>query len=261
MLIGVDGSSPRVRGKHGRRRPVVAADGLIPARAGKTEGCCSSWSPWSAHPHACGENQEFSILQVARLGSSPRVRGKPLGEHAAPGWDGLIPARAGKTPRRTRRPRMGRAHPRACGENARLVESVRNASGSSPRVRGKLSDRARGSLSGGLIPARAGKTMRLVMRRVSSAAHPRACGENHERDHILDADHGSSPRVRGKPSQRPRTSAPGRLIPARAGKTSRHQRADHHRGAHPRACGENVIAAGYRSAVEGSSPRVRGKRL
>ena len=54
---GVQGSSPRVRGKPGcplRRR---SARGLIPARAGKTEvGTLGRATP-TAHPRACGENQ------------------------------------------------------------------------------------------------------------------------------------------------------------------------------------------------------------
>ncbi len=90
------GSSPRVRGKQGRRRPGQRHEGLIPACAGKLIGCagvrvddglipacagktvniphCICEEP--ADPRACGENREIEFF----------------------GW-------------------YEQAHPRACGEN------------------------------------------------------------------------------------------------------------------------------------------------
>ena len=72
------GSSPRVRGKPTAVFRWDSGLRLIPARAGKTRSRRRRIGRGWAHPRACGENQEFGILQVARLGSSPRVRGKPL---------------------------------------------------------------------------------------------------------------------------------------------------------------------------------------
>ena len=72
---------------------------------------------------------------------------------------------------------------------------------------------------------------------------------------------GSSPRVRGKlAGALPRAPQRG-LIPARAGKTSAWPRATRSPGAHPRACGENVVRACGADGWCGSSPRVRGKHL
>ena len=51
-----------------------------------------------------------------------------------------------------------------------------------------------------------------------------------------------------------------RLIPACAGKTRRLWAWRPPSPAHPRACGENVLAASSASSTPGSSPRVRGKR-
>ena len=51
------GSSPRMRGKQGRRRPGQRHDGLIPAHAGKTPAPNSFFPPARAHPRACGENR------------------------------------------------------------------------------------------------------------------------------------------------------------------------------------------------------------
>ncbi|EFW09847.1 hypothetical protein HMPREF9005_1171 [Actinomyces sp. oral taxon 178 str. F0338] len=56
-------------------------------------------------------------MTMPRIGSSPRVRGKPRAGLQEAARGGLIPARAGKTRRATRRGWAPWAHPRACGEN------------------------------------------------------------------------------------------------------------------------------------------------
>ena len=50
------------------------------------------------------------------------------------------------------------------------------------------------------------------------------------------------------------------LIPACAGKTAAPSLLYSLSGAHPRVCGENLIALGADLSAQGSSPRVRGKR-
>ena len=50
-----------------------------------------------AHPRACGENVKSAYNWVKNLGSSPRVRGKPVMVRMFTERLGLIPARAGKT--------------------------------------------------------------------------------------------------------------------------------------------------------------------
>ena len=52
--------------------------------------------------------------------------------------------------------------------------------GSSPRVRGKPADANERTITGGLIPARAGKTPHPQRKDSRPWAHPRACGENIE---------------------------------------------------------------------------------
>ena len=152
------GSSPRVRGKRCGGRSWSRCIGLIPARAGKTAAMRLAFSETGAHPRACGENSTAALYRTAASGSSPRVRGK---RPKAPDRDarrGLIPARAGKTRRRSRRAAGSRAHPRACGENVKRAMSSPMTGGSSPRVRGKHADDALVGRMRGLIPARAGKT-------------------------------------------------------------------------------------------------------
>ena len=215
-----EGSSPRVRGKRRLGRIQARPERLIPARAGKTPRTAGRGARGRAHPRACGENSLARPWNARENGSSPRVRGKPPGRQRRPGGEGLIPARAGKTPSGRRSPRDVPAHPRACGENAAVIWMVAGPLGSSPRVRGKRGRGREGRRLRGLIPARAGKTGDARVPGVVDGAHPRACGENTEVDINATTAAGSSPRVRGKrPSLRqPRHSA--RLIPARAGKTA-----------------------------------------
>ena len=192
------GSSPRVRGKHDLHHLRCNPNGLIPARAGKTDSPGpSGWFCW-AHPRACGENKHNRYQSIPHAGSSPRVRGKrDAGRHvAAPRR--LIPARAGKTTSSSTRRRVSTAHPRACGENFRLICSLFFPTGSSPRVRGKLLTLPVTNRFRGLIPARAGKTCNQVGIKQQPRAHPRACGENRHCVSQLTPALGSSPRVRGK---------------------------------------------------------------
>ena len=214
------GSSPRVRGKRGDQGPPAGGGGLIPARAGKTGSRSQACGPAPAHPRACGENSASDPPWLGSTGSSPRVRGK-LGERpTVVGLDGLIPARAGKTPDSNRPARDQPAHPRACGENATSRRHARTAGGSSPRVRGKRPRGIPHRHPRGLIPARAGKTAPTRRRSNGSRAHPRACGENIGPGRSRRRARSSSPRVRGKRASSDRVRQPVGLIPARAGKTT-----------------------------------------
>ena len=72
-------------------------------------------------------------------------------------------------------------------------------------------------------------------------------------------DPGSSPRGRGKRDGRLGHYRPGRLIPARAGKTAWQAGGRDGDRAHPRAGGENALPSIRLRASLGSSPRGRGK--
>ena len=91
------GSSPRGRGK--QRVGTAAADmvGFIPARAGKTRASSTPLRASAVHPRAGGENNSGPTRRSARMGSSPRGRGKRCGSHDQPPCLRFIPARAGKT--------------------------------------------------------------------------------------------------------------------------------------------------------------------
>ena len=111
------GSSPRVRGKLNTLVCVRPPYGLIPACAGKTNEVETSVSVFGAHPRVCGENTRKAARHTLCPGSSPRVRGKPVGAEEVRSERRLIPACAGKTDRAEKSLALARAHPRVCGEN------------------------------------------------------------------------------------------------------------------------------------------------
>ena len=110
-----------------------------------------------------------------------------------------------------------------------------------------------------LIPAHAGKTRNGVSPASQGWAHPRSRGENDAISFREVGSPGSSPLARGKPGSTRSTRSRGRLIPARAGKTSRARSPCQHLAAHPRSRGENEIHSHAASRDGGSSPLARGK--
>ena len=253
------GSSPRVRGKPGLDAGEHGRGRLIPACAGKTCGGAPRGGVGEAHPRVCGENLIGLGSDLAATGSSPRVRGKRRGLRPQIRGRGLIPACAGKTPPQSRQGWRRPAHPRVCGENGRDCCVLMVDSGSSPRVRGKLSAPPGTTDQKGLIPACAGKTQPLQVRGDTTPAHPRVCGENRGHRAHGRGPLGSSPRVRGKRVLGFPSSHEPRLIPACAGKTRGSQSATSPTEAHPRVCGENLTTDFEFDCPSGSSPRVRGK--
>ena len=152
------------------------------------------------------------------------------------------------------------AHPRVCGENDSWVFCILEMMGSSPRVRGKQAEKLTHLQKRRLIPACAGKTSSEPSSQLCVWAHPRVCGENTDTKVRAIVGDGSSPRVRGKLPAYDQAQITSGLIPACAGKTSRHREVFPHRRAHPRVCGENLPLHRPASRQQGSSPRVRGKR-
>ena len=193
----------------------------------------------TAHPRAGGENPWAFSFRPITIGSSPRGRGKHGVQVARSFCERLIPARAGKTVTgRASSARHG-AHPRAGGENRYVRVAAIACMGSSPRGRGKHGGGCLDLRHNGLIPARAGKTHAKSEDAGKTAAHPRAGGENNVGSFERHSLAGSSPRGRGKLMRRTMRVCAGRLIPARAGKTSRSESSPPTKAAHPRAGGEN----------------------
>ena len=143
--------------------------------------------------------------------------------------------------------------------------------GSSPPVRGTLRFR-------GFIPACAGNTFYCVRAVLNIPVHPRLCGEHrctwlsspprlavHPRlcgEHIhtrrgSSPQCGSSPPVRGTPTE-PDTEGYDRFIPACAGNTWRVGPESWRWPVHPRLCGEHLWGKLLIPSFTGSSPPVRG---
>ena len=91
------GSSPRVRGKQADDIYSAYHARIIPARAGQTLSIASVICIYPDHPRACGANLTALIALLTSDGSSPRVRGKPVGRGEYDAIARIIPARAGQT--------------------------------------------------------------------------------------------------------------------------------------------------------------------
>ena len=152
--------------------------------------------------------------------------------------DGIIPAYAGSTERRRSRCTFNRDHPRVCGEHPTEHVFVREAMGSSPRMRGALCLRRQNHQVAGIIPAYAGSTSSAFVDKLFDWDHPRVCGEHEFRKIAQDTPAGSSPRMRGAPLINGAAPISIGIIPAYAGSTQRTRRSA--------------------LFVLGSSPRMRG---
>ncbi len=130
--------------------------GFIPARAGNTVGEFGRERFVAVHPRACGEHLDAVRPHAAASGSSPRVRGTPRGPGVRGRGQRFIPARAGNTYQNHASPEASAVHPRACGEHSKTPSGAEQRSGSSPRVRGTLTDALKVAGGQRFIPARAG---------------------------------------------------------------------------------------------------------
>ena len=113
----IPGSSPRMRGTLFRIWRSTLACGIIPAHAGNTRCETRCTAPHRDHPRACGEHREKDGREKTGLGSSPRMRGTPVGVGQLRGVVGIIPAHAGNTSLACIGLLAWWDHPRACGEH------------------------------------------------------------------------------------------------------------------------------------------------
>ena len=196
------GSSPRVRGT----RAEIISNGnitrIIPACAGNTGNPWFSVKLSPDHPRVCGEHGKLLQIVVQVPGSSPRVRGTRISATIPQPTQRIIPACAGNTATSQVTSRSSADHPRVCGEHRFPALTLRDAAGSSPRVRGTRPDARRQSPSHRIIPACAGNTFHLWHWPDILPDHPRVCGEHRGMAIGNALKSGSSPRVRGTPGSR-----------------------------------------------------------
>ena len=233
------GSPPRVRGKLAIDDEATLKRGITPACAGKTHYIRNKLKKFRDHPRVCGENLTKVTILLFRIGSPPRVRGKPNGTINPDGHGRITPACAGKTSDNFLYSARRGDHPRVCGENGMQSTARLMIIGSPPRVRGKLKVKLRRRVKNRITPACAGKTIAETLGRDAKEDHPRVCGENaFLRSQEADSG-GSPPRVRGKPSAFSLVFVIFGITPACAGKTLIHRHVGVECEDHPRVCGEN----------------------
>ena len=111
------GSSPRMRGTPPGIGICANSTGIIPAYAGNTRlprrSCAGLWD----HPRVCGEHTLSNRISSGLRGSSPRMRGTPIGCARWRNTNGIIPAYAGNTRTSNHRTCGAWDHPRVCGEH------------------------------------------------------------------------------------------------------------------------------------------------
>ena len=156
-------------------------NGIIPAYAGNTSLSGNLEDFGGDHPRVCGEHVRNDRAIEARAGSSPRMRGTQGAHVPHRRTAGIIPAYAGNTsPSRSANP-MAKDHPRVCGEHKGFYGHALEAWGSSPRMRGTLSEERNVDNKTGIIPAYAGNTRKRRPTENGLGDHPRVCGEHTKR--------------------------------------------------------------------------------
>ena len=181
---------------------------------------CSGTRRTRAHPRSRGEHLPVRLPGFPSPGSSPLARGTRGVCEGLEERGGLIPARAGNTPKVRCRGCCVGAHPRSRGEHASGEVLIDRALGSSPLARGTPRFVVMVTVTVGLIPARAGNTPppRYAPRLVR--AHPRSRGEHSTEPNVYRGSSGSSPLARGTPAGDRKDPPTHGLIPARAGNTT-----------------------------------------
>ena len=130
--------------------------------------------------------------------------------------------------------------------------------GSSPLARGLRGMTALGGIVGRIIPARARFTDKIDDLLTKGKDHPRSRGVYTRQFGCAAHPIGSSPLARGLHAGRPCVAGPPRIIPARAGFTTRSDEAKHDSTDHPRSRGVYRRRPAAAQLLQGSSPLARG---
>ena len=253
------GLSPRVRGK----LCVVMRDFLgsrsIPACAGEACRASANTAGNQVYPRVCGGSEQAVGGFTAKVGLSPRVRGKPSGNAHASASRRSIPACAGEAPTGNDAQVKLQVYPRVCGGSL-MAACWRGVSvGLSPRVRGKRQRGGKPLPSLRSIPACAGEAAGGVHRNTRNAVYPRVCGGSVIAADVVALVLGLSPRVRGKRRHHQPHPAGIRSIPACAGEAAPSATLAGRYAVYPRVCGGSAFVDSTSPAMRGLSPRVRGK--
>ena len=234
----IAGSSPRERGTAQESQTCVAARRVIPARAGNRRWQTCRTERAAGHPRESGEQGIARYYQQAKCGSSPRERGTADDFERRRLWCRVIPARAGNSSSRQRRPGRPSGHPRESGEQSMCHCVLCRHAGSSPRERGTAHGTGLRMILRRVIPARAGNRWQIEDRQAAASGHPRESGEQASKWPWTVNAGGSSPRERGTETDEGAEVNMLRVIPARAGNSLRVAVTRENVSGHPRESGE-----------------------
>ena len=157
------------------------------------------------------------MLAGGTPGLSPRTRGNPLQARGFQSCQGSIPAHAGEPRGEGCYPVQVRVYPRARGGTFARNSASSRTSGLSPRTRGNPARCPEPSADGGSIPAHAGEPLDKGVHVGQDPVYPRARGGTYYERKTGAKCRGLSPRTRGNPKTRRRTTTNEGSIPAHAG--------------------------------------------
>ena len=237
---------------------LTVSSGIIPARAGFTDGGGGHCAVARDHPRSRGVYPPPAPAAESCGGSSPLARGLREELAAEQGITRIIPARAGFTCTPGMRRPSWRDHPRSRGVYPISVGRERPERGSSPLARGLPFWFSFRFSCCGIIPARAGFTIGRGSGPCPAWDHPRSRGVYSRLRPMTAGTRGSSPLARGLRDMEGARGRPRRIIPARAGFTRPHPPRRPRVQDHPRSRGVYPARACGRRAGRGSSPLARG---
>ena len=171
------GSPPLARGTDYILFRYSCQAGITPACAGNRKPPLGGIFYKGDHPRLRGEQPDFFAKIEIFLGSPPLARGT---EEAAEGsgiLEGITPACAGNSARRSHPPGLLRDHPRLRGEQFTYPSADRHSIGSPPLARGTAFEEARGGYPIGITPACAGNSPSSRYSAHKAGDHPRLRGE------------------------------------------------------------------------------------
>ena len=158
----LDGSSPLARGLPWAHESDFDIAGIIPARAGFTHVAVPHVPRHMDHPRSRGVYNAPTTSDQWDEGSSPLARGLRHRVSIVDTSDRIIPARAGFTPARPSTAPPKRDHPRSRGVYIVPFTMSSATRGSSPLARGLPREIDAKYGLDGIIPARAGFTVRTA---------------------------------------------------------------------------------------------------
>ena len=145
------------------------------------------------------------------------------------------------------------------GEKTKGAGPEKSGLGSPPRGRGKVGHSVISTISSGITPAWAGKSLFDMVINSLLEDHPRVGGEKFQKPIDMLQDMGSPPRGRGKVLEFALVFRWCRITPAWAGKRLLPSWRDTREWDHPRVGGEKLAQESCARFRQGSPPRGRGK--